>query len=218
MLSRKPKSPKRGVLVAICAGLLLIGTALGVTLGRSPPIVVGTNSVIVHGNIGLAKEGLITCQPTGLLPQGTSAIRISAGANVGPMVSVSILAPPQIIQGERGAGWGVQESVTVPIKPLSSSIRNARVCTTFGPTAFGAVELNESVTPTTTGGRFTPIGSLRLEYLRPSPRTWWSLAPSVIDRMGLGHAPGGTWVVYAVIALMIAVAALAAGVTLSETR
>ena len=59
---------------------------------------------------------------------------------------------------------------------------------------------------------------LRFEYLRPGSSSWWSLASSVAHRMGLGRSPAGTWIVFFLIAIMIAVAALASLMVLREMR
>ncbi len=56
--------------------------------------------------------------------------------------------------------------------------------------------------------KHAPVILLRAEYLRPGPSTWLSLASSIASRMGLAHAPSGTWVVYLTVAAMIAICAL----------
>ncbi len=55
---------------------------------------------------------------------------------------------------------------------------------------------------------------LRIEYLRPGPGSWWSLASAVARRMGLGRAPSGTWVALLPLALMSVAVALAAWLVL----
>jgi hypothetical protein len=55
-----------------------------------------------------------------------------------------------------------------------------------------------------------------MEYLRPQPKSWWSLASSIAYRMGLGRAVGGTWIVFLALALTLAVALLALRLTLRE--
>lgn len=59
-------------------------------------------------------------------------------------------------------------------------------------------------------------GRVVAEYLRPSRSSWWSLAPSVARRMGLGHAPSGTWSALLVLALMAAVVLVCSRVILRE--
>jgi hypothetical protein len=202
------------VRVALAVGLALTAIAVGVVLTRSPLTVAGTNSITAHSGIAFARGGSSSCQVAGTLPQGTSAIRISASANTGPRVALTALAGPLVItRGEREAGWGIDETVTVPVKRVPRTIPNARICTAFGP-AIEPIEINGAMVQSATG----TSARLRVEYLRPGHRSWWSLASSVAHRMGLGHAPSGTWIVFVLIALMITVAALATRLVLRELR
>jgi hypothetical protein len=153
----------------------------------------------------------------GTVPEGTSAIRISIAADTGPKVTLTVLSGSQIVtQGERDAGWGVYENLTIPVKPVPRPISNARICLAFGP-AIEPIEILGSAVPVTAeGGRAGRVVKFRVEYLRPGDATWWSMVSSVARRMGLGHAPSGTWIVFLLIGLMIAVSALAALLVLRE--
>jgi hypothetical protein len=219
------------VRIALAVGLALALLALGVVLSRSPLTVVGTNASHLNANpfrtsasplnasVQVPKRGSNTCQQVLELPEGTSAIRVSATANVGPRVTLSALSGPTVItHGTRGAGWGIAESVTVPVQPTPRAIANANICLAFGPAAIGRAFLYGVWTlngpPDLPHSAVTP----RFEYLRPGPASWWSLAPSVITRMGFGHAPSGTWVVFVVLGLMITLATLAVRLVLRELR
>ena len=61
-------------------------------------------------------------------------------------------------------------------------------------------------------------GRLRLEYLGRGSSSWLSLAPSVIRHMALGRAWSGTWVAFAVAALMLAAAVFTARAIVGEPR
>jgi len=216
----------RSVRVALAVGLALIAIAVGVVLSRSPVTVAGTNSVPAHQAVAFIKGGGSGCQPSGTLPSGTSAIRISASANTGPRVTLKVLSGPLVItQGERDAGWGVDETVTVPVKRVPRTIPEANICIAFGP-AIEAIQVNGVPAPVFTAGgeagggfRFRGRGvRFRIEYLRPGAASWWSLASSVARHMGFGHAPAGTWIVFLFIALMITIATLASRLILRELR
>ena len=145
------------------------------------------------------------------IPHGTSAIRVSLSANVGPRVSIRVLEGSRVLaQGERPGGWGATETVTVPVTHVASAIHDATLCTTIA-TPIEYLQIN---------GTPSPDGSvlLRLEYLRPGPRSWFSLAPTISHELGLGHAFPGTWIVFALLALMLAAIALVARVLLEELR
>ena len=66
-------------------------------------------------------------------------------------------------------------------------------------------------------GRRGPLpGRIRVEYLRPGGASWWSVAPEVARRMGLGRAAPGTWIVLLVLALMGCLVALCSRLVLRE--
>lgn len=204
--------------VALAASLALLVLVLVLVLSSSALTVAGTNSIPASAPIGYAKGGTRGCQSAGTVPQGTSALRISASINVGPRVKLQVLSGSQVITaGTRDAGWGIDESVTIPVKRVARTIPNARICIGFGA-ALEPIELKGSAVEVTTAqGKVGRAVRLRIEYMRPG-RTWWSLASSVARRMGLGHAPAGTWMVLVLIALMLAVAALTSRLLLRELR
>jgi hypothetical protein len=208
------------VRVALAVGLTLVAGAVGVVLSRTPLTVAGTNSVIASPDKVFAKGGASTCQQqSGALPKGTSALRISLSANQGPSVSVKVLSGSTVVaQGERGSGWGIQETVTVPVNTTTSTVTNPLICVRLGP-AVENVEVDGAVTHTiSASGEPGSYVKLRFEYLRPGDSSWWSLASSVARRMGLGHAPSGTWIVFLLMALMLAVVTLTSRLLLRELR
>jgi hypothetical protein len=134
-------------------------------------------------------------------------------------MTVRLLSGGEIVtEGKRPAGWGSDETVTVPVKRVTRTIPNARICVSFGE-AVEPVLVNGSVAsasgaPGKSGG---PV-RLRIEYLRSGHSTWWSLASSIAHRMGFAHAPSGTWIVFLLIALAITTTALASRLLLRELR
>jgi hypothetical protein len=119
-----------------------------------------------------------------------------------------------IASGERAAGWGIAESLTVPVNRVSELSPNTEICLKLGP-AVEPVAVNGALARTIAGGE---APSFRVEYLQPGSKSWWSLASGVAHRMGLGHAPSGTWIVFLLIAFMVAVAALAVQLIIRELR
>jgi hypothetical protein len=206
------------VLAALVFGLALAVAAIGVVLSRSPITVAGTNSVPASSIVAYLWGGVRRCERGGTLPQGTSAIRVSAFSNTGPRTTLKALSGPLVLtHGERDAGWGVDASVTVPVRRVPRTVPNTTVCMALGP-ALEPVGLTGIEVPTTTANGRAGGARFRMEYLRAGHRSWWSLAPSVARRMGLGRAASGTWIVFVVIALMITVAALASRLLLRELR
>jgi hypothetical protein len=207
----------RSVLVALIVGLALTATAVGVALSRTRLTVAGTNSVPVELPFESAGGGSSGCQDSGTMPQGTTAIRLSMGANMGPKVRLEVLSGSTVVtRGERNAGWGFAQTVTIPVKRVSHTVPNSRICLAFG----GDIE---PVVISGVFGRFAIIAGYnsevplyRVEYLHPGHRSWWSLASFVAHRMGHGRAAGGAWVAFLVIALMLAVTVLTSRLILRE--
>jgi hypothetical protein len=210
----------RSVKIALAVAIVLVLIAVGAVLSRSPLTVAGANSI----RAPLYRNGTVLpsssdCQAGGTVPRGTSAIRVSLGANANPRISVVVLAGTQLVtHGRLSAGGGLNASVTVPVKPVSSTVHDALVCTTLGPSP-EVIGVRGIPTRTSTDGLYSLEDMrLRFEYLRPGARSWWSMASSIAHRFGLGRAAGGTWVGFLVLAAMLAVAALASCLTLKELR
>jgi hypothetical protein len=203
------------VRLALAAGLLLAAVGLGVVLSRAPLTVVGSNEIPDHLAVAFIRGPDATCQPGGTLPQGTEAVRVSLSVNTGPSVALKVLSGSALItEGSRGAGWGIDESVTIPVRRVPRTIRGTRICMAIGPSVEG-IQVN-GARARLANGRAALL--LRTEYLRPGPRSWLSLAASIAGRMGLDRAPSGAWVAYLAIVVMIAVAILASRLILVGAR
>jgi len=61
-------------------------------------------------------------------------------------------------------------------------------------------------------GRFT------IEYMRPASASWWSSIETVARRLGLGHAPSGTWLAVFLLLAMGTVVATASWLAVRELR
>ncbi|MFI5036900.1 MAG: hypothetical protein ACHP93_00280 [Solirubrobacterales bacterium] len=208
----------RSVKIALAVALALMAAAIGAVLAHSPLTVAGANSV----QAPLYRNGSVlgnssSCQPAGTLPAGTSAIRISLGANADPEISVKVLADSRLVtQGTRSAGGGLNASATVPVMRISNTVHDALLCMTLGPSAEPVGIRGIPTQPAVSGAYTLHDVKLRLEYLRPGPKSWWSLASSISYHFGLGRAAGGRWIGFLVLALMLAVAVLATRLTLRE--
>jgi hypothetical protein len=208
----------RSVTVAVAVGLTLMVIAIALVMTRSPLEVAATNSVPPKVDLELEKGEVASCQAAGALPRDTSAIRVAIEARaVGPMVTLEILSGSRVLTtGRQVAGWGPAPTVTVPVGRLAHTADNARICITVGPTVEPFRFRGIPRQPPLTGvGKLQSV-TLRMEYLRSGPSSWWSLASSIAYHMGLGRAASGTWIVFLALALMLAVAILAARLTLEE--
>jgi hypothetical protein len=202
----------------LVAGFLLGLVGIAITLTQAPITVARVNTAQT-AFVAEVHQKTSVCQPGEVLPRGTSAIRLRAYAFLGPRVTVAVLAHSHVIaHGERGSGWtaGV---VTVPVNPLSSTRAGVELCFTLfgnGDESIGLVGEPNDAAPLARGQNAPLPGRVRVEYLRPGGASWWSLAPEVARRMGLGHAPAGSWGVLLVIALMGGLVALCSRLILRE--
>ena len=209
------------VRVTLAVGLALSAIALVVVLSHSPVTVIGTNSIRYHIAIGAIRHPTNQCELGRTLPEGTTAIRVSASANTGPKVNLTALSGEEVVShGERGAGWGIAETVTVPVSRVPSTVADSRICVAFGR-LIEPVQINGALVrrvATNGSGATTVIPAFRIEYLHAGHSSWWSLASSVARHMGLGRAASGTWIVLLVIALMLTVVVLTSRLILRELQ
>lgn len=190
---------------AIVVGLVLLAIALAVTLSGRPLVAVQTNGVLAAEPLAEGTSNSRACQNGELLPAGTSEIRLTLVAAVGPQVSVSVFSGRRLLtSGVTGSGW-TSGAVTVPVKPFPHPISNVRICFRLGPAAelvqlLGSPTRRVVAATTSTGvplrGRFT------VEYMKPGLHTWWAAPRRVARRLGLGRAPSGSWITLLLLALM----------------
>jgi hypothetical protein len=208
----------RSVKIALAVALALVAVAIGAVLAHSPLTVAGANSV----EAPLYRNGSVlgnssSCEPAGTLPAGTSAIRISLGANADPKISVKVFVGSRLVtQGTRTPGGGLNASATVPVRRISNTVHDARLCITLGSSAEPIGIRGIATRPAVNRVITLQDVKLRAEYLRPGPKSWWSLTSSIAYHFGLGRGAGGTWIGFLVLALMLAVAVIATRLTLKE--
>jgi hypothetical protein len=199
-------------------GFVLITSVLLVVLAQAPRVLISTNYVSTEQALGPFARGAMVCQAGERVPASTTALRISLEGQVGPAVYVTLSHGQQLVSGGHlNAGW-VSDSPTFPLQPPVATPVDAKICLTRGPGGM-RVELAGNAThgalAATVNGR--PVsGRMRVEYLARGNRSWLSLAKHVARRLGLGHAPAGTWIVLPLAALMATAVALGAWLLMRE--
>jgi hypothetical protein len=210
----------RAASLAVAVGLLAVVGALVLVLSGSPVVLTGANGIEPIGSLGSVPGSGSGCQANEVLPARTSAIRLSLEASAGPRVVVAVRSHGAIVaRGESAPGW-LAKVVTVPVRPLAHTVRDAMVC-------FAFVGANERVSflgaPTvrrsavSSAAKLVP-GRIAIEYVRRDSSSWWSRISSTARRMGLGRAWAGTWVAIAVASLMAAAIALGSWRTIRDSR
>jgi len=209
----------RAPLKALLIAALVLGVAAVAVVLTQSPIAVTRVSTAQGTFVAEARGKLTACQSGEALPRDTSAIRLRMYAFLGPRVSVEVLAHGRAIaRGERGSGW-TGGAVTVPVNRLSAARSGLQLCFTLFGNGDESVALvgEPGAGAQVARGPAGPLpGRLRVEDLRPSGASWWSIAPEVARRMGLGRAAAGTWVVLLAIALMCALLTVCSRLILRE--
>lgn len=205
--------------VALAVGLALIALAFVLTLAHAPLTVTRGGVATEHTLVNTTRPAT-ACQGSETLPRGTTALRLSLTAALGPQVTVKVLSGSRVVtRGTAPPGWS-NASVTVPVQPLSHTLAPVKVC-------FAMALMNGNVvmrgSPTThalaaTSRKETLPGRMGIEYLHPGGSSWWSQATAVARRLGLGHAASGAWNALLVIALVATCIALSSWLVVKELR
>jgi hypothetical protein len=206
--------------VALGLGLTLLAITLAIVLSGSPTVLARTNSTLAEEPIVQAAGGSGACQDGEAIPAGIAAIRLTLVAIVGPRVAVTVESRGRrVAGGSVGSGW-TAGALTVPVA-LAHPLAAARVCFALGRSVerveVGGAATSPAVAARTLTGRVLP-GRFTVEYMRPASGSWWSMAESLARRMGLGHAPAGTWLAALVVIAMGATVAGASWLLVRELR
>jgi hypothetical protein len=204
-------------LVVLGAGTLALLVALVATLSHGAQRRSGTNGVLPASFIATGDAGATFCQQDELLPAGTGALRVWLSAQSPPAARVSITLRHRgaVLDRTTAEGWaGV--FAEVPIRRTARDLEDVDVCFRIER---GPVTLVGGPTPANTGSLRTGgrevDSAIPIEYLRRGRESWWSYAPLVVRRMGLGRGDwGGTWVIGLIAALAVASLVLTARLVL----
>ncbi len=205
--------------IALSAGLILLVLAVGATLLRAPPAVLASNAVPTAGELVAGWTNASGCQAGERVPAGTRAIRLSLAAISGPKVTVRAYSGTTLVtSGETGSDW-TGRTLTVHVRPIAKAVTHATICFATAPNREGVgiygSNLGGAAALRTTQGKALPV-RMTIEYLGNGRSSWLALASSVARHMAFGRAWSGIWVVYLVIALMLAAATLASRALLRE--
>jgi hypothetical protein len=211
----------RSVRVALALGGTLLALALALTLAGSPASLAGTNGIREGAEVARTGRATSACQVGEVLPAGTSAVRLTLAAEIGPTVAVAASSGGRTItRGARGGGW-TGASVTVPVQPVSRTVSGATLCFALGRpledvAIFGEKSPGANALSGPRGERLP--GRIAVEYLRPGRASWLSQLSAIARRMGFGHAWGGAWIAFALLIAMASAVGLLAWVALGELR
>jgi hypothetical protein len=212
----------RSVRIALAAGLALLAAAGGVVLSRSPLTSLEPNPAAIEAPLVSGKADVSFCQAGERLPRGTLAIRLAVASSLGPALALQVRDGRGVLaSGALAAGW-VGRTVTIPVRRVARTLAPVSVCLTiapgedvglFGRPSAAALAAQPLAAP---AGQDALPGRVSIEYLGKGQASWLALASSVAAHMSRGRAWSGLWVVFLVIGLTFAMAALASRLTLRE--
>jgi Predicted membrane protein (DUF2142) len=195
--------------VTLAVGLALTAMAVFAVLRHAPLTVAGGNGVQPVTQLGVVQQAGAICQRGEALPRDITAIRLPFEASTGPRIAVTVFSGRRVITGGAIASGWYGSAVTVAVRPLPHAYSDVKICAGFGSLTGEVFVRGEPASRGALGRDGSLPGQLSIVYLRPGGRSWWSLAGSVIDRMALGRAASGTWIVFPIVALIATAIALA---------
>ncbi|MBS1869131.1 MAG: hypothetical protein JSS99_05665 [Actinobacteria bacterium] len=190
--------------LALCA--LALAGGLVVVLSHAQVHQTGTNDVPLSVQVAALQGTQRVCQDGEHTVAGSAALRLTGAGGGGgapaPALAVEVLDAATGAPLARGvaASWQGLHA-TARLRPPIARERPARVCVALAaPASAGGAALYGATAPparsASAGGR--PLdGRFRVEWLGAQARSWWSFAPTVVARVGRGHAFPGAWVALA---------------------
>lgn len=202
----------RMVKIGLGTALALLVVGIGAALAHDPMSVARLNRAAITPESPIAQThaGADYCQAQEVLPSGTTAIRVSLQASIGPRLALSVSSNGRVIaSGAQGSAW-TGAVVSVPVRPLAGTVSGVTVCVSFQAHDEVLTLYGKSVPglPATYDGERRLPGSMRVEYLHAGTRSWASMLSSIVRLMGLGRAFEGDAIAYLVFALLAAIAIL----------
>ncbi len=205
--------------IAIAVGLTLTAIAVGIGLSRSPLVLAGTDGTPLPDEIGATAQPTTICQPEETIPQGTTVIRVSLLALLGPKLKLTATAGGRpVTSGELGYGW-TGAVVAIPVRRVARTYAHATVCVAMAKRQ-QLVNLrgaNTKFAPAVSEGTQVLPGRMRFEYLRPDRSSWLSLALPTARRIGLTIGGGGG-IVVVVFLLLLTVTTLSSWLLVRDLR
>jgi len=207
---------RRAVAVAatLAVGLALLLGGAAAVLARTGVKETGSNRVRIYRELDRLPRGATVCQANELVPAGTGAVRPyvyhASNGGGGERLRVAIRADGsgRVVAGGSHAADPGGEVTAVPVHQRIRRDLAASVCVTALAGAFivggeASEEGSASIAARAIGG------DMRVVYLEPHARSWWSFLPTLVERMGAGRRLDGAAIALLVLLLSTAAIALA---------
>ncbi len=200
--------------VAIAASLLVAFAGLAIALTTQRPERTGVNGIPPATYVESLRHGEVACQPA-TIPAGTTAIGVTVGTYgvPGPPVSVSLPDAPGL--GGHASGGYAGGELHLPVGPVRREVASSVCIRNEGAGRLALAGARGAPGASTLDGRGSPA-VLQMAYLRGSASAF-GLAPLVARRIGLLDFGGtGSWLLWAVVLLMVLASAGAIALIVRE--
>jgi hypothetical protein len=206
---------RRATIATLAVGALALAGGLVATLSHATVHPAGTNDIVPIGVVDTLRAGHELCQEGERAPAATATIELTATRS-GPDAALAVAVAGASATRARpvAAAWPDGETAVVPLRPPVARERAIRLCLRLSGRAHGATVMlygapAEREASATDDGQ--PLGGrMRLDYLPASAQSWWTLAPTVVTRIGRGRAWSGSSVALLAALLTLTSIALAA--------
>jgi hypothetical protein len=206
--------------VVLATGALLLAVAVAVALSDSKPRLAGTNRVPAADFTVELRPGQRICQGEETVPKDAAAVRFTTPASGRADLGVEISAGRSVARGARRGAFAAGQ-LRVPVTRVERSAQPGTVCVTQrggAPVKIAGLLTGPNPASAVVDGGQT-AGRVRIEYLRGGEESWWSLAPTIVHRFGIGKGGLiGSWAVVPVALLLLAAWGAAALALLREPR
>lgn len=218
--SRERRGQRR---LTLAIGLAVLAVSLVATLSHATERRTGTNGLPARVLFGIAPGRATICQQGERIPSGTAAIRISllVSSQTTPRLAVE-LSRGDVVRATGAAGarwdrasatWYSGSAVRIPLAPTLRGDVVGDICIRLlagRSEQYGLLGIPTALGEGATEDGRSLAGRLHVEYLAAGDHSWWSFAPTLVGRIGRGHAWSGPSVGLLVALLMLTPIALGA--------
>jgi hypothetical protein len=213
--SDRARKRRRARRLTLAVGLVLIASGIAATLAQDAERRTGTNGIPATVFLGRMEPGNTLCQTDERIPGATAALRFTAvsTSQAAPQLTVTLAHGGVVRAKSSDARREGKDAIVVPFaRPLDARAL-AEVCVRVHASeqrayGFMGVEtyLGEGASK---DGQPLP-GAMHIEYVSADGGSWWAFAPTLVRRLGRGHAWSGAPVVALAVLLMLTPIALSA--------
>jgi len=214
-LEEGSRARRRARVLTLGIGFALIAACVAATLSHAVERRTGTNQLPAREYLQPPAFAADTiCQSSELVPAGTAALRFRAYATShAPLRLTLTLAGDSGQDVGTAARWEGDDAIVVPLAHVLRHETVADVCIALHRS--NPTQLVLRGVPTGPGEGATRNGDLlggrmHFDYLAARRASWWSQLPTLVRRLGRGHAWSGPSVALLAALLMLAPIALSA--------